>query len=226
MNMGNNGLNFMNNNNIMFNNNNQNFMNMLNNNMVNNLNMMNNNNFDINQYNLILNMMLMLNPSLNMDNQMNFMNMMNNFISANSYFFQKNNNNQNNTSNINIIQQNNDAVKASKKGGMLPRNSNDNENYDSFPGNNNKRINIAFLTGTGAKFYINTPVDTTIENLLIAFIKRVNLDKSVIGKMIYFLINGKRIPVNSQQNIVNFGLLDSSIILVVDASNLIGGKID
>lgn len=44
--------------------------------------------------------------------------------------------------------------------------------------------------------------------------------------MIYFLINGKRIPVNSQQNIVNFGLLDSSIILVVDASNLIGGKID
>jgi len=226
MNMINNGSNMMNNNNMMFNNNNQNFMNMLNNNMVNNMNMMNNNNFDISQYYLALNMMLLLNPSLNMNNQMNFMKMMINFMSSNPYFFQKNNNSQNNTTNINIIQQNDEAIKASKKGGILPRKNDNKDNYDSFPGNNNERVNIIFITGTGAKFQIHTPIDTTVENLLIAFIRRVNLDKSVIGKMIYFLINGQRIPVKSQQNIIQYGLNDSSIIIVADASNLIGGRID
>ena len=235
MNNNNRNMNMMNNNNI-----NMNLMNNFNMNMMNNnnMNMMNNNmnminNIDMNQYKFILSLMLLLNPSLNINNQNNLNNMMNNFMNANPYFFQINNNNQqsnnqNNNSRIEIINQNDENINSSKKGGILPRKNTDNiQNeikIDSFPGNFNSRINIVFLTGVGMKFSINTPINVSIKELFIAFIHRVNLDESVLGKMIYFLYNGKRIQVDLMETVIDYGLQDGSKIIVVDASNLIGGK--
>ena len=39
-----------------------------------------------------------------------------------------------------------------------------------------------------------------------------------------FLYNGNRIAINESKNIINYGFISASIILVVDSSNLLGGK--
>ena len=215
----------MNNNNFRMNNNINMGMNMYNNMLMNNMNM----NIDPLTYQFMFNMMLMLNPNLNVNNQINLNNMMMNFMNANPYLYQMYNNNNNinnniNNNNNNMISLNtksNDIQNASKNGGIL-RNISE-SSYDPFIGNTNKRIPILFRTGVGIKIMMNVPIDVTVHDLLIAFIHKVNLDESVLGKMIYFLFNGNKIKLDEKKNIIDYGFVESSNVLVVDASNLIGG---
>ena len=74
----------------------------------------------------------------------------------------------NNSENINILESTTEKIKkASKKGGILPRNkdnNNLNENIDYFPGNINQRIVLMFITGTGMKIPMNVPINVSLEN--------------------------------------------------------------
>ena len=197
-----------------------------------NMNNFNPANLDPMTYQSMQNFMLMMNPSINTANQMNFNNMMMNFMCANPFIFQlfmnsQNNNNFNNINNMNnfsVLENTSQAIKnKSKKGGILPRNSNI-SSIDPFAGNMNRRIAIVFITGTGIKVTLSAPIDVSIEQLFEGFIKKVNLDKSVLGKYIYFLFNGFKIPIHEKKTVVNYGLKDASIILVIDTSNLLGGN--
>ena len=39
-----------------------------------------------------------------------------------------------------------------------------------------------FISGTGMKIPINAPINISLHNLFVAFIYKVNLDESVLGK--------------------------------------------
>ena len=235
-NMMNNNMNMMNNNmnnNFQFNNvmNNNNIMNNLNNwNNFNNMNQVNLSNINPMTFQLMLNFMLMMNPSLNVNNQNNLNNMMTNFMSNNPFVYQlfmnqqNNNMNFNNNNNkINVLNETSEKIKnASKKGGILPRNGNINNN-DPFFGNPNRRIFIMFISGTGMKIPINAPINISLHELFVAFIHKVNLDESVLGKYIYFLFNGGKLNINEQKSISSLGFKDADLIIVIDTSNLLGG---
>ena len=96
------------------------------------------------------------------------------------------------------------------------------EPFDPFFGNTNRRMVIIFITGTGMKVPMNVPIDVSAENVFIAFIQKMNLDKSVLGKFIYFLNNGRKISTKEKRNLVQLGLKDSDVFIVVDTSNLLG----
>jgi len=231
------------NNNMM--NNNFQFNNIMNNNNINNnLNNWNNFNNNMNQVNLaninpmtfqlMLNFMLMMNPNINVNNQNNVNNMMANFMANNPFVYQlfmnqQNNNmnfNNNNSSNkLKVLKETSEKIKnASKKGGILPRVGNSNiNNNDPFFGNPNKRIFIMFISGTGMKVPINAPINISLHDLFVAFIHKVNLDESVLGKYIYFLFNGGKLKIDEQQSISSLGFKDADLIIVIDTSNLLGG---
>jgi hypothetical protein len=230
MNMMNNNMNMMNNN-FQFNNvmNNNNIMNNLNN--FNNMNPVNLSNINPMTFQLMLNFMLMMNPNLNANNQNNINNMMINFMSNNPFVYQLFMNQQNNNMNFNnnnnkisVLKETSEKIKnASKKGGILPRTGNINNN-DPFFGNPNKRIFIMFISGTGMKIPINAPINVSLHDLFVAFIHKVNLDESVLGKYIYFLYNGGKLKINEERSISSLGFKDADLIIVIDTSNLLGGK--
>ena len=236
MNMMNNNMNMMNNNmnnNFQFNNvmNNNNIMNNLNNwNNFNNMNQVNLSNINPMTFQLMLNFMLMMNPNLNVNNQNNVNNMMVNFMSNNPFVYQlfmnqqNNNMNFNNNNNkINVLKETSEKIKnASKKGGILPRTGNIN-NSDPFLGNPNPRIFIMFISGTGMKIPINAPINISLHDLFVAFIHKVNLDESVLGKYIYFLYNGGKLKIDEQKSLSSLGFKDADLIIVIDTSNLLGG---
>ena len=231
-NMMNNNMNMMNNN-FQFNNvmNNNNIMNNLNNwNNFNNMNQVNLSNINPMTFQLMLNFMLMMNPNLNANNQNNINNMMINFMSNNPFVYQLFMNQQNNNMNFNnnnnkisVLKETSEKIKnASKKGGILPRTGNINNN-DPFFGNPNKRIFIMFISGTGMKIPINAPINVSLHDLFVAFIHKVNLDESVLGKYIYFLYNGGKLKINEERSISSLGFKDADLIIVIDTSNLLGG---
>ncbi len=81
-----------------------------------------------------------------------------------------------------------------------------------------------FISGTGLKVPMSVPINISVHDLFVAFIRRMNLDESVLGKYIYFLNNGAKIKINEQKSIRNYGFNDADIILVIDTSNLLGGN--
>ena len=150
---------------------------------------------------------------------------------------QKNNlNNYQNMNNMELIKATSEKIKdASKKGGILPRLNNNNNNnnslnnttkYDQFPGNTNPRIVLMFISGTGLKVAMNVPINISVHDLFVAFIHRMNLDESVLGKYIYFLYNGNKLKIDEQKTVLEFGFKESETILVLDTSNLLGGEIN
>ena len=227
-------------NNTQFNNNMMNNFNM--NNMVNfmNNNMNNNMNFNMNNLNpmalqSMYNFMLMMNPNINVNNPMNVNNNLMNFIMANPLFFQyfmnqsnvnnnmnNNNNNNNNNNSFNFFK--GDISKA--KIGILPRPDANNNKSKSFlicPNNQGQRSNIMFITGAGLKTVVIAPTNLPVNELFKEYIRKMGQDPRVLGKYIYFLYNGVKIDLNEPKTINQYGLNSSSVIMVVDTSNLLGG---
>jgi hypothetical protein len=161
-------------------------------------------------FQLILSFMLMMNPNLNATNSNNINNTMENFLKSNPFVYQlfmnyQNNNNTNlSNKNMDILKATSEKIKnASKKGGILPREKNNNSNnqiFDAFPGNTHKCIVLMFMSGTGTKTPMNVPINVSLHDVFIAFIHKVNLDESVLGTFIYFLNNGKKLPINEKKN--------------------------
>ena len=194
--------------------------------------MFNQNNMNQAAYQAFLNM-LMMNQNFS-PNQMDINNMMMQFMMMNPNFFQmnfpQNNPNFNSIQAINVNPQNEQQI--IQNGGVLPRpkdNVNNNlNNKDPFPGFIGPRLNIIFETGTGLKFNFPTPISVSVKDLLRQFIRKVGVSETLLDKKIFFVINGRTIPINETSTCQNFftansyGSINQVKIIVLDASNVIG----
>ena len=219
-------INFMNqmNNNMNFNNinNNLNY-----NDMINDINLnLNNINYNLNNIitsmNNIKNILLeqqnnnytpiifikeIINQNIQMANQISYNNNIINLTINNPLFFQ----NQNNLNVMNNQIPNSNILRQKKKFVYI------------FPGNNNRRINICFVSPSD-KFNISAPVNIKVKDLLLASAKEMGISPDLLGKDIFFLFNGTKIRINEEKDLISYGLDGYYTIIVLYKNNLIGGN--
>ena len=113
-----------------------------------------------------------------------------------------------------------------KNGGVMPRPKDFEYNsncYNPFPGYIGERINIIFETGTGLKLNFATPLSVSVKDLLRQFTRKVGVSETLLGKKIFFIINGHKIPINEEISCQDFfGKINQVKIIVLDGSNIIG----
>ena len=196
-----------------------------------------NNNFDPNLFNMMLNMMNVMFPNMgynmnnyNMNNYQNLMNIiMNNQMLFQMYQNMKNNMNQNqninnfnnrmNFVNVNQNQMNNNQV----TGGAL-RNSNANFSYNVTSSFNSSQVtNIIFTTMKEQKANLIAPIDMKIKDLLFKYVTKLGLGPNVMGTSLFFLFNGKKIDLNEEKTIHEYGL-ENAHIIVLDPKEVIGSS--
>ena len=203
---------------------NMNDMNMNYMNYMNNMNM-NMNNINPAMVNAFLNMMMM-NQNIMNNNQMDLNNMVNPSI------FQMNQQNNNNFNRFQVSRNQNEQS-IIQNGGVLPRangvnNNNKVKKEDIFPGYIGPRLNIIFETGAGHIFNFPTPLNVTVSQLLHKFIGKVGVSDSLLGKKIFFIFNGKTIPINESRSVEAYfkeesiGASNQTKIVVIDGNNVIG----
>ena len=88
-------------------------------------------------------------------------------------------------------------------------------------GNGQNIINITLNASTGNKTVINASADTTIENLLKMYTKKLGLPDNVIGKDIMFLYNGAQLDFKSKSTIGSM-FRNTAVITVYDLGGIIG----
>ena len=101
---------------------------------------------------------------------------------------------------------------------LLPRNNNT-DVYNM--GNGQNIINVTLNASTGNKTVINASANTTIEELLIMYTKKIGLSPEVIGKQIMFLYNGAQLEPNSKSTIGSM-FRNQAVITVYDLGGIIG----
>ena len=101
---------------------------------------------------------------------------------------------------------------------MLPRNKPD-ETMNIGSGEN--IINVTMNASTGYKVVINASADTSIEELLKMYTRKIGLAENVIGKDIMFLYNGAQLNTKSKQSIGSF-FRNTAVITVYDLNGIIG----
>ena len=207
-----------------------------------------NNNFDINQFNIILNLMNQLYPNcgynmnnFNMYNNQILMNFMMNWMMMNPFLLQMYNNMKNNIKNsqFNSYQKNNQNFNKMNfinvpnsnpnqpnvaGGGVLPNNLQD-INYDITSSiDNSPKVNIIFTTQKGHKMNIVCSYKTKIKDLFTKYVARLGLGPAVMGDSLFFLFNGAKIKQDDNRNVeeLGFGLIDNPNIVVLDIKGIIG----
>ena len=183
-----------------------NYMNQNNNQM----NMMNNVGGNVNQMNFN-----------NNNNQMNFNNN-NNQMNFNNNNNQMNNNNNNNQ--INNSKDNNNFNNANNNknpGEILPREDKTLYEGDNKGYNQGNLINIALNASSGLKVIVAISPDSTIEQLISKYAKRVGIPQDALGKKVIFLFNGGKMEVNSQEKISK-NIKNGAVVTVIDQGGIIG----
>ena len=183
-----------------------NYMNQNNNQM----NMMNNVGGNVNQMNFN-----------NNNNQMNFNNNNNqmNFNNNNNQMNNNNNNNQINNSNDN--NNFNNANNNKNPGEILPREDKTLYEGDNKGYNQGNLINIALNASSGLKVIVAISPDSTIEELISKYAKRVSIPQDALGKKVIFLFNGGKMEVNSQEK-VGKNIKNGAVVTVIDQGGIIG----
>ena len=82
-------------------------------------------------------------------------------------------------------------------------------------------INVTMNASTGYKVVINASADTSIEELLKMYTRKIGLAENVIGKDIMFLYNGAQLNTKSKQSIGSF-FRNTAVITVYDLNGIIG----
>ena len=95
--------------------------------------------------------------------------------------------------------------------GLIGMNNNYNLN-EILEESNKPKINIIFRPPTGGSFPIRVSIDKTVKDLINLYISKTGED---INKNI-FLYYGKKFDPNDKRNIIDFGFVDLSNIIVVD----------
>ena len=106
-----------------------------------------------------------------------------------------------------------------------------NVTVDPFADHPGQRTNIIFQTAKGFKISISAPLDVTVNQVLIEYIKRVGLGPNALYNGFYFLFNGAKIDIYDKVKVVEELVtlkeikdikLNHITILVIDTKNLIG----
>ena len=163
------------------------------------------------------------NMGMNMNNQIDMMNIMRMNFMLNMMNQNMNNNNNNNSNFFMANQPNMNMNGKNAIGGILPRKVGT-EQFDPFPNQIITKYNITFESSAGYKLVIFTPINITVKELLKIFIRKAGLYEGVIGNQIKFIFNALYVDPSEKRTINEFGMTDFSKILVIDSSNLLGGK--
>ena len=91
-----------------------------------------------------------------------------------------------------------------------------NQEEDYFPNQKKERINITCITPKGNKNNLLVPVNTTINQLLLAFMKKMKLEEDLIDKKIYFLFNAQRLKKDDKRTLSELGMKSNCRIVVID----------
>ena len=190
-------------------------------NFNNNMNYYNNMNMSMNYNNpmsfqAFLNMLMQMNPNFNFNFPMNFNPNFGGNMQQQQPQFNLSNSAQNIILNGGVMPRPNKAQNMMNNIDLFP-------NYPPIP-----RLNVFFETGAGLKVNIPTPPKAPIHELLVKFMNKVGVSESLMGNKIFFIVNGKTIPINEQTSSEQY-FRDNSLflnsmvkIVVIDASNVIG----
>jgi hypothetical protein len=203
-------------NNEKYNNNNHNFdYNNNNNNNFNNNNFNNNfNNKNFNNNNFSKNNSFNNNFNFNNNNMMNMFN----FLNTTWQMFQMYNNNQKNEnhSTMRLIKKN-----SSDFDSQVLRNFSKTV-IDISPNYQGAKINIFFQNSSGTKVNVLSPSDITVKDLLLNYVLKIGLGENVIDSAIYFLFSGAKLKKNDKRKIYELGILNGTIIIVIDRNSVMG----
>lgn len=212
---------------------------------------MNPNNFDPMTFNMMLNMMNIMYPSMGYNtNNYNFnmnnaylMNIMINWMKMNPnllLMYQNMANQSNNMNNNynNIINQSNNNINKMQLvnvttedlnqakitgGGIIPKNIPNNSSYNvSSPFDQSEKTNITFTTQKGQRMNIVCPINMKIKDLFVQYAIRLGLGPNVLGDSLFFLFNGAKISKNDNRTVFQLGLSAGSNIIVLDLKGVIG----
>ena len=101
---------------------------------------------------------------------------------------------------------------------MLPRNK---PAETMTIGGGSNIINVTMNASTGYKVVINASAETSIEELLKMYTRKIGLAENVIGKDIMFLYNGAQLDTKSKQSIGSM-FRNTAVITVYDLNGIIG----
>ena len=90
--------------------------------------------------------------------------------------------------------------------------------------NSGKKINIFFETTVGNRYQVIAPSDMKLKNLFQKFLEKLKVSIIFLGNQIFFVSNANKFNSNEERTVAEMGIIDSSIIMVMDTHNLIGGK--
>ena len=202
----------------------QKFNNIMNNGKYNNNNHdfdYNNNNFNVYNYNNNFNNNNLNNNNFNNNNNANMMNMnmnMYDFLNTTWNMFQIYNNQKNiNHSTMRIVKKDSlddiDYEKIKKKSITI---------FDIKPNYQGNKINIFFQDSRGTKVNVLSPFDISVKDLLKNYVTKMGLGENVIDSGIYFLFNGGKLKKDEKKNIYELGILNGTIIIVIDRNAVMG----
>ena len=95
--------------------------------------------------------------------------------------------------------------------------------YINCPDTNDNIINILFQANTGLQLLMSFSRNTTIKDILKAYMNKLQLSENYIGDQVIFLFSGNKLDKNST-NIIGNKYKDHMLITVIDQGGVIGAK--
>ena len=95
--------------------------------------------------------------------------------------------------------------------------------YINCPDTNDNIINILFQANTGLQLLMSFSRNTTIKDILKAYMNKLQLSENYIGDQVIFLFSGNQLDKNST-NIIGNKYKDHMLITVIDQGGVIGAK--
>ena len=147
---------------------------------------------------------------MGMNPPMNMMNMMQMYL-----FFQMMNKN-NNQQPYPAQQNNNQQNSGMPRNGVI--------NCDPFRHIKSFKVNITFESSGGFKMNMPVPVNLKLKDLFKTFVQKAGLGEGVLGKQINFIYNALYVNPFDERTLQQYGVNNFTKFLVIDVSNLLGGK--
>ena len=170
----------------------------------------------MNMYNLFNNYMNLNNQNMNNFYPQNYSKLLNQNMNNSNYKIENNNNNynisNNNTNNWN---------KEKSREETLPR---DKEITLENPFPNEEQteiINVIFESNTGSKINISFPINKTLNELILYYAQKLEINVNLLGKSIIFIFSGRTIHLKDKIPLKK--LYSGNIITVLETYFVVGG---
>ena len=91
-----------------------------------------------------------------------------------------------------------------------------NQAEDYFPNRTGEIINIIMETIKGVKIILPTPKDATINELILAFMKKMKLDENLINQRVCFFYNARKLEKDDKRTVSELKMMNGSPITVLE----------